>query len=136
VVAGLGVVTSFALFFGAPVIVKIVLGSDFAPSIVVLQIMAVLPILMALSDLLGIQIMLPFGKDKQYTIVRVLTAVIHLSLAILIVPRFKESGMAFVFVMSQIFILAATFACLWHWGLTPFQYKVTDDISENAIKSN
>lgn len=135
VVSGLGLIASFALFFGAPIIVMIVLGPGFTPSIIVLQIMAVLPILMALSDVLGIQIMLPFGKDRLYTIIRILTATVHLLLAIMIVPRFEEAGMAFVFVMSQAFILALTFTCLWYWGLTPFHYKVSDEISESTVKS-
>lgn len=135
VVSGLGLIASFALFFGAPIIVMIVLGPGFTPSIIVLQIMAVLPILMALSDVLGIQIMLPFGKDRLYTIIRILTATVHLLLAIMIVPRFEEAGMAFVFVMSQAFILALTFTCLWCWGLTPFHYKVSDEISESTVKS-
>ncbi|MEW6144675.1 MAG: flippase [Thermodesulfobacteriota bacterium] len=134
-VGGLGIITSFALFFGAPLIVKIVLGKGFDPSIAVLQIMAVLPILMALSDVLGIQIMLPFGKDRLYAVIRILTASIHLLLAILIVPRFKEAGMAFVFVMSQVFILALTFSCLRHWGLTPFHHKVSGSAPQSTVKS-
>lgn len=134
-VSGLGLITSLGLFFGAPLIVKIVLGKGFDPSILVLQIMALLPILMALSDVLGIQIMLPFGKDRFYTVIRILTASVHLLLAILIVPRFEEAGMAFVFVMSQVFILVLTFTCLWHWGLTPFQYKAAEGVSRSIVKS-
>src|SRR3990167_1289826 len=135
VMGGFGLVASLTVFIGAPMIVKIVLGSGFEPSVTVLQILSVLPFIMAISDVLSVQIMLPFNKDNFYTLIRVLTASLHVVFALQLVPRLHEVGMAFVLVISQLVILVSTFLCLWYWRLTPFHHKIDETISQSPVKS-
>jgi len=123
VMGGLGLMASATMFFGAPLIVKIILGSGYEPSIIVLQIMALLPFLASLSDVLSLQIMLPFSKDRFYALIRLTTAVLHISMAVLLVPKLHEVGMAVTLIISQAFILISTFLCLSYWKLSPFHYK-------------
>ncbi len=135
VMGGLGLAASLTMFFGAPLIVKIILGSGYGPSIIVLQVLSLLPFIVALSDVLSIQIMLPFSKDKFYTMIRVFTAFLHILLALLLVPRFNEAGMAATLVSSQAFILISTFLCLSYWKLSPLHYKIEENIPHSPANS-
>lgn len=135
VMGGLGLTASITMFFGAPLIVNIILGSGYGPSIIVLQVLSLLPFLAALSDVLSIQIMLPFSKDKFYTMIRIFTAILHVLIAVLLVPKLKEAGMAAALVLSQAFILISTFLCLSYWKLSPFHYKIDENIPHSPVNS-
>lgn len=131
----LGILASSTIFLGSHFIVEILLGKGFGPSVIVLQILSILPLLMVLSDIFSNQIMLPFSKDSFYCIIRIITSVLHVLLALLIVPKLQERGMALVFVLSQAFILVSTFIFLWFWELTPFHYKSDEKLQTNPVNS-
>jgi len=94
-----------------------------------------LPFIVALSDVLSIQIMLPFSKDKFYTMIRIFTAFLHILIALLLVPKFKEAGMAVALVSSQAFILISTFLFLSYWKLSPLHYKIDENIPHSPVNS-
>jgi O-antigen/teichoic acid export membrane protein len=135
VMGSMGLTASITLFFGAPLIVKIILGPGYEPSIIVLQVLSLLPFIVALSDVLSIQIMLPFSKDKFFTLIRVFTALLHVLIALLLVPKLKEAGMAAALVLSQAFILISTFLCLSYWKLSPLHYKIDENIPHSPLNS-
>ncbi len=135
VLGGLGLVASLTIFFGAHIIVKVILGPGYGPSVAVLQILSALPFVIALSDVLSNQIMLSFSKDRLYALIRVFTALLHVVLALLLVPRLQENGIALVFILSQSFILVSTFLFLWYWELTPLHYKIDKKIPHSSFNS-
>ena len=135
VMGGLGLVAAVTIFIGSPLIVKIILGSDYGPSIIVLQILALLPLITSLSDVLSIQIMLPFSKDNFYALIRVVTASLHILIAILLVPKLYIAGMAVALLVSQAFILVSTFLFLSHWKLSPFNYQVDEEVPRHPARS-
>ena len=135
VMGGLGLAASLTVFFGAPLIVKIILGSGYGPSVVVLQVFSLLPFIIALSDVLSVQIMLPFSKDKFYSMIRIVTAFLHIIVAILIVPKFNEAGMAATLVLSQAFILISTFLFLLYWKISPLHYKIEENMAHSPANS-
>ena len=128
VMGALGLATSLFMFFGAPLIVKIALGDGYGPSVLVLRILAAIPLLMAVSDVFSIQLMLPFGKDKVYTLIRVIAGPLHILMALFIVPKLFAAGMSLTFVITEIFIISSTFFYLWYCQLTPFHYKADDNL--------
>ena len=67
IMGGMGGLISILLFCGAPIIVEGLLGREYMPSIGVMRLLALLPLLIGLSNVLGIQIMLPFGSCLLYT---------------------------------------------------------------------
>ena len=130
VMGGLGLMAFLAVFFFAPYIVKIVLGSGYEPSIMVLRILAIFPLLIALTDVLNAQLMLPFGKDKIYTVINVLAGPVNIILAVFLVSQMAETGMAVALVLTELFIIVLTFLYLWHCQLTPFHYKCEDSLAK------
>jgi len=136
VMGSLGLAASVGLFLAAPLIVRIVLGDDYEPSVMILRILAILPLLFALSDVLSIQLMLPFGKDKTYTLIRVAAGPIHILFALIFIPMWQGSGMSVAYVITEVFIIASTFLFLWHWRLTPFHYSISEKLYKEPASSN
>lgn len=58
---------SCMLFVAAPLAVRFMLGSDFTAAIPVLQVQAWLIFVIALSNIFGLMIMLPFGMTKEFS---------------------------------------------------------------------
>jgi len=116
---GLGLILSTAIFIGAPIIVRIILGTDYESSIMVIRILAGLCFLIAISNVLGIQIMLPFGKDKVFTSILFGAGIINIILAVLLAPLWQESGMAVAVLFSEIFVTGTMFVYLSFLRLNP-----------------
>jgi len=114
--AGLGV--SVGIFLGAPLIVAILLGSQYGPSVAVMRIIAFLPFLIALSNVLGIQIMIPFGMDRAFMLILFSAGILNVSLAILLAPVWQAVGMAFSVLLSEVLVTLTMFIFLKKKGLT------------------
>lgn len=116
---GLGGSLSFILFLGAPIIVKIFLGTEYSPSIGVMRVLAALPLLVALSNVLGIQIMLPFGKDRAFTVILFGAGLTNIAFAVLLAPHWQGIGMATAVLITETVVTGSMFIYLqWH-GLNP-----------------
>lgn len=109
-VSGVGLILSIGLFIGAPLIVRITLGPGYGPSVSVMRILAFLPFIIGISNVLGIQIMLPFGYDRPFTTIVILSAIINLVTALFLVPIWQEDGMAMTVLITEIIITLTIFA--------------------------
>lgn len=107
IMAGSGLILSIAIFIGAPWIAQIILGPEYEPSIIVMRILAGICFLIAVSNVLGIQIMVPFGKDKVFTSILLVAGIINIGLAVLFAPILQESGMAVAVLLSETFVTVA-----------------------------
>jgi PST family polysaccharide transporter len=101
---GFGFILSIIVFAGAPTIVRIMLGSEYEPSITVMRILAGLCFLIAVSNVLGFQIMIPFGRDKIFTLILFGAGLLNIMFAILLTPIWQESGMAVAVLVSEAFV--------------------------------
>ena len=115
---------SVGIFLSAPVIVTILLGSQYSPSIVVMRIIAFLPFLIALSNVLGIQLMIPFGMDRAFTIILFGAGILNVSLAILLAPVWQAAGMAFSVLLSEVFVTLTMFILLKYKGFDLWKTRV------------
>lgn len=104
-----GMIISITLFLFARPIVNIVLGNDYESSISVLEIIAWLPLVIFLSNVLGIQTMLPMNKEKSFAIILFFAAVINLSLSLILVPKYFEVGTSISVLVTEIFVTMAFF---------------------------
>ena len=115
---GAGFVISSAIFVGAPFIVQVMLGSQYGPSVNVMRILAGLPFLIALSNVLGIQMMLPFGKDRVFTLILFSAGLLNIVLAVVFAPLWQASGMALAVLISESFVTASMLITLRRFGIT------------------
>lgn len=110
-----GAAMSVLIFLFGPLLIRIVLGQAYAPAVPVLRILALLPPLVALSSVFGVQWMLPLGLDRPFNMIILLAGAMNLGLAVLLAPSLKDVGMAWAVVVSEAFVSGAMFVLLrWH----------------------
>ena len=102
-----GAIISIMLFLFAEPIVNIILGKEYQSSVPVLRIIAWLPFLIILSNVLGIQTMLPLNKQKSFALILFFAAMINLTLSFIIVPIYFEIGTSISVLTTEIFVTLA-----------------------------
>jgi PST family polysaccharide transporter len=101
-----GVVLGGALVVFAPLLVRIFLGGEYTQVVIILRIMAALPVLLAITHAIGLQWLLPMGRDRAVNRVVMGAAVVNVVLSMLLAPRFLHVGMACAVVCSEAFASA------------------------------
>jgi PST family polysaccharide transporter len=107
-----GMLTCTALIVAAPLAIRIVLGPSYKPAVGVLRIAALAIPAGAVSNVLGMQWMLPFGMDRVFNRIVVSAGVINVILAVVLSPRFGPAGTAWSVVVSQYFVSICMFIAL------------------------
>jgi PST family polysaccharide transporter len=135
IVGGAGCAMGVTIFLGAPILVRLVLGPGFESAVLVLRILALLPPLIALSNVLGIQWMLALGLDRLVNVVVISACVLNVVLAILLVPRYLEVGMAVAVVASETLVASGLYAMLRMRNLDPLVIAGAPAIDESVQAS-
>lgn len=121
VMSGLGLALSLTLFAGAPAIVRIVLGPEYEPSIMVMRILSVLVFLIGTATVWSTLILIPFNQDLVVTRILFFAGLINVVAALLLVPLLNHIGMAIAVVLSETFVNITTFAYSWVCRLNPLR---------------
>jgi O-antigen/teichoic acid export membrane protein len=128
---GTGLVLSAITFVCAGLIVRVVLGFTYEPSISVVHILALLPFLVAVSSVLGVQLMIPFGREKAVLFLVLGAGCLNVALALLFAPTWKADGMALSVLLAECFVTVVQFAYLWRAKLNPLQKAETAGDSDS-----
>ncbi|MCH9030148.1 MAG: flippase [Bacteroidetes bacterium] len=105
----IGFLVSLLLFIFSPQLVKLLLGEKFVTSGELLRIISVLPVLISLSNIFGIQIMLPLGYDRAFNRIISSAALLHILLLIVIVPAYFAIGTSIAVVITESVVTLLTF---------------------------
>ncbi|WP_321422170.1 flippase [uncultured Methanobacterium sp.] len=97
-------IISTILFLFGGFIIYILAGPEFNESVILIQIMAFLPFIIALSNIFGIQTMLPFNYKKAFSKIIIIAGVINIILALILSPVFKALGVSVAVVITEIFV--------------------------------
>lgn len=89
---------SFPLFLGlfisAPILIRLFCGPSYEPAILTLQIISPIIIFIALSNVLGIQILYPQGHENIVIFCTLTGALLNFSLNTVLIPRYSQNGAA------------------------------------------
>lgn len=107
----IGLMMSIGVYIFSDILISIILGEEFISAIDILQVLAALPILIAVSNVLGIQWMLPNGMDKAFNKIIIVSGVFNLLLAFMLAPNFQALGMAWAVVIAE---SGVTFAMIFY----------------------
>lgn len=129
---GTGLLLFVATFVGAGFIVRLVLGSNYQSSVSIIRILALLPFLVAVSTVLGVQLMIPFGREKAIFFILLGAGCLNITLATLLAPVWKADGMAVSVLVAESFVSIAQFIYLWKAKLNPLRVKETSAESESC----
>ncbi len=104
-VGGLGLAMGATAMVGAPVLVRVILGPGYEAAIPVLRVFALLPILVAVTTVLGLYWALPLGRDRLMLGSVLLAGGTNVALAMVLVPRWSAAGMAASAIVAEAVVL-------------------------------
>ncbi|MGA3025700.1 MAG: flippase [Bryobacteraceae bacterium] len=104
---GGGLALSTGLFVAAPWLTRLLLGAAFQPAVAVLRILSALPLLLSITNSVGVQWLLPFGKDAAINQIIIAAGLLNVALSVALAPRFAHIGMAWAVVLSEAFVCAS-----------------------------
>jgi PST family polysaccharide transporter len=130
---GLGLIFGLAIFLGAPLLVRIVLGSAFQDSVPVLRVFALWIPLTGLVTVITFQLLLPNQLDNQFNIVNFTSALVGIAAAVLLAPKFSAVGIAWSAVIAQAYTVVAFSVILGRAGLNPFARSTAAHPSPAAV---
>jgi polysaccharide transporter, PST family len=117
---------SFSLFITAPILIRLLFGEGFEASIPVLRILSSLVFIIAVSNILGLMIMLPMGLRREFTRCTIFGAVVGISLVIPFAYYDGAVGASIAAVLAEIAVTSAMYLTLkrrFQW-FKPFQLKI------------
>lgn len=101
---GGNLVLSLILLFGAGPIVHLLLGNNFEESIWMLRVLALLPFIISLSNVFGIQTMLPFGMQKEFSRILILSAILNTIMIFPLIYFFGGIGVCWSMLLTECFV--------------------------------
>lgn len=116
------VVAIFLWLFG-PLVITLMYGEKFEPSILVFRILVFIPLIIGWSNLLGIQTMINLKMDKPFFRITLLGAIISIALNFLLIKQYGFVGTAWSWLMTEIFITIGLYAYLSRKGINIFEKK-------------
>jgi PST family polysaccharide transporter len=112
----MGLIIGGVLIAAAPLVVRLLLGPSYKPAIGVLRIASLSVPFVAVSNILGMQWMLPFGMDRAFNRIVVCAGILNVVLAVSLAPHFGPLGTAWSVVTSQAFVAMAMWISLLRSG--------------------
>lgn len=108
-----GVIGGFLILFGAPLAIPFLLGDTYIPSVLPLQIMAFVPLAVAVSNVLGYETMLPLGMEKTYSRVLFCASILNLMIIVPFIYWNDASGVAAAMLVTEMFVTIMMGCVLW-----------------------
>jgi len=115
-VAGFFVV-SVLIYLLAEVFVKIVLGPQYLESVIVLKILSVLPLIISISNIFGIQTMFAFNLKRVFSRILFFAALLNILLAFIFAVFYKHIGVSIAVVLTELFVASVSFFYVKNRGL-------------------
>lgn len=108
-----GIIGGAALYVLAPWGVPFLLGERYIDSIGPLQIMAFVPLVVAMSNVMGYETMLPLGMEKIYSRVLMAASILNLMIIISLISWGGAEGTAWAMLVTESFVTIAMAVVLW-----------------------
>ncbi|MGA8595671.1 MAG: flippase [Bryobacteraceae bacterium] len=105
-----GAFLSCILFLSAPQLIRLLAGPGFGRAVPVLRILAALPLILSVTYSVGLQWLLPLGRDGIVNRIILCGGVLNITLAFLLAPHFAEVGMAGSVLSAELLVC---FSMVW-----------------------
>ncbi|MBR8343335.1 oligosaccharide flippase family protein [Burkholderia ambifaria] len=108
---------SLAIFFGAPLAVRLLYGPSYEPTVQVLRWMAFIPFMAGMTDLFGVQTMLPLGMKSAFTRILMSSGILNIVLVPVLAKYFAELGAAAAVLTAEAAVAAALATVVYRAGI-------------------
>ena len=110
-------VLSLFIFIFAEWIVELLLGNGYEQSVLLLRIMALLPVIISLSNVFGVQTMLIFGMQKAFSKILIMAAVLNTCIVFPLIYLFEGVGVSISITVTECFVTIAMWYVLKSNGI-------------------
>lgn len=114
---------AFILWLFGPLVIMVLYGHKFEPSIMVFRILAFVPVVIGWSNIFGIQTMINLKMDKVFFRITAIGALSSIVLNFLFVTRFGFVGTAMSWVLTEILIVLCMYFVLAKHGINIVEKK-------------
>ncbi|MBD2752285.1 flippase [Spirosoma validum] len=111
------VIVSATLWLIAPLFITLLYGNKFQEAIQVLRIVSLLPIMVGISNLLGLHTMLNLRMDRAFFVITACGSAIGLGLNMLWIQKSGYLGAAYAWVMAEFWITLSMYGYLRYKGI-------------------
>lgn len=111
------VFVSLGLWIVAPWFINLFYGRAFSGAIEVLRLVAILPITIGISNLLGIHTMLNLRMDKAFFRITALGSVFGVLTSIYLIPEYTYKGATYAWIFTEVYIAVAMYFYLLKKGV-------------------
>jgi len=115
---------SLFIFVFAEFLVNLLLGNGYERSVIVLKIISILPFMIGLSNVFGIQTMVTFGLKKMFSKILIAGSVLNILLSLVLVPLYQDIGSAISVVIIESFITVGMLILLQKNGINLIKGKI------------
>lgn len=115
--AGLTFVPSAVLLLFARQVAQLCFGAIGHESVLVIQWIAFLPFLISLSNIFGIQSMIPFGLERQFSRILIISGFLNVAMAVPLIHWFAAEGAAASVLITETVVTFSTFLALERHGI-------------------
>jgi PST family polysaccharide transporter len=122
IVMFLGLAT-VAMFVLGPWVIRMFYGNRFEEAIPAFQILTIVPLLFSLNNVLGIQIMLNLGMDKNFFKITAAAGILSVLLNVLMIKRFGYIGTTVNWLITEVFCFGSMYFVLYRQGLNPINFE-------------
>lgn len=100
-----GTILGIVLFFGARILIFFFFGNEFEEAIFILKLLSPIPILVAVSNFYGVQILIAKGKEEDFMKTTLIGALLTIFLLAIYIPQYAAIGAA-IGILSCEFVVA------------------------------
>ena len=118
----LGLVT-IVMFILGPFAIRLFYGQKFEAAIPAFQILAITPLLFALNNVLGVQVMINLAMDRQFFKISAYAAILSIGVNLLLIGRWGYLATAINFLVTEIFLFTSMYLLLKRQGLNVINLK-------------
>ncbi|GGC64921.1 polysaccharide biosynthesis protein [Pedobacter quisquiliarum] len=115
--------TAIIIFFMGPSVVVWFYGAKFTSAIPVIKILAIVPMIVALSNMFGMQIMLNLKLDRLYFMISAGGSVFGLALNYVMITNFGFIGTAWNWLLVESYIAVVMYIALRIRGIDPIDFR-------------
>lgn len=111
----------FTMFFSVPAVfgilgvanefIPIFLGNEYVESIPILKLLSILVLTIPFNSVLGTQILLPTGREKEYTFATISGAIINILINLVLIPQIGIKGACVSSIVAEIVVFSVS---AWH----------------------
>jgi PST family polysaccharide transporter len=111
-VAG-GLSLTAGLFVMAPWLIGLLAGPNFAPAVPVLRLYSILPLMLSITYSVGLQWLLPLGRDRVVNRIIIGGGCLNLILSCILAPHLGAIGMAMSVLLSELYVCTNMVRAVW-----------------------